>query len=237
MARELERLSRTLERKRSIVEQVRHFLRDAIVSGKLRSGDRVVETRIARQLGVGQPTVRESLEGLREEGLIIRHPNRGCTVVELSPTQVSQIFRVRLEWEAMAVQLAMENWTAEKSQRLATALKALEAAARAGDARKYYEADLRFHQVLWQFADNPYLERALSQVTVPLFAFTMIQVVTRHSLDLIANYREHERVAVVIAAGDRKHALRIVREVLSSFRESALPLTQARPTGVERKRK
>lgn len=226
VTRDLERLSRTLERKLSVVEQVRQFLRELIVSGKIKSGERVVETRIARQLGIGQPTVREALEALRDQGLVVRHPNRGCTVVELSAVEVRQIFRLRIEWEALAIELAMEDWTSAKSQQLTKALENLHTAARAGDAQMFYDADLKFHQTLWRLADNLFLERALDQITIPLFAFVMIQVVARQTIDLRAAYGDHARIVEIILEGDRKRAMRITREVLGAFEQAALEIAE-----------
>ncbi|HLJ15794.1 MAG TPA: GntR family transcriptional regulator [Bryobacteraceae bacterium] len=224
---ELTQFSRELGQKPSIAEQVKDFLRELIVSGKLHSGERIVETRIARQLGIGQPTVREALESLQDEGLVIRHPNRGCAVVELSDTEVLQIFRLRIEWETLAVELAMENWTDEKSKQLSRALKDLESAAEKRDAALFYRHDLEFHKVLWRVADNPFLAKALSQITVPLFAFVMLQVASHHEFDFRSNAGGHRRIAEAILSGDRKQAAQVTRKSLQDFQKAWLDLTAA----------
>jgi DNA-binding GntR family transcriptional regulator len=228
VAHELDRFSKALERKLSVVDQVRLFLRELILSGKLKAGERLVETRFARQLGIGQPTVREALARLQDEGLIVRQPNRGCTVVELSPQEVSQIFRLRIAWEALAVELAMENWTPEKARELSRALKKLQIAACAGDAQKYYRADLEFHQALWRLAANPFLEKALTQITVPLFAFVMIQLSLRKTLDFPPNAAEHARIVEAILAGNRRRAVQVTQEVIRGFQAHSLEVVQQR---------
>src|SRR5205807_4508247 len=114
LTHEFNQFSRELFQKPSLSGQVKEFLRELIISGKLRSGERIVETRIAQQLGIGHPTVREALESLQDEGLFVRLPNRGCTVVELTQKDIRQIFRLRMEWEALAVDLALETWSGEK---------------------------------------------------------------------------------------------------------------------------
>src|SRR5438046_7465634 len=153
LTQELKRLSEELLKKPSVTGQVKDFLRELILSGKLASGQRIIETRIAQQLGIGQPTVREALESQQDEGLVIRHPNRGCTVVELSAKEIHQIFRLRIELETLAVDMAMESWTPEKSEQLSRALELLESAAVMRGAEKYYRADLEFHRTIWQSAD------------------------------------------------------------------------------------
>ena len=224
LSHEFSRLSQTLVQKPSISGQVKEFLRELIISGKLRSGERIVETRIAQQLGIGQPTVREALESLQDEGLVIRNPNRGCTVVELTEKEVRQIFRLRLEWEALAVDLALESWTPEKSQQLGHAVAQLEAAAAERDAEKYYRNDLEFHRTIWRAADNPFLLKALSQITIPLFAFVMIKVATKPEFDLVANAAGHRKMADAILAGDRAVAVRHTREALAGFQKAGADL-------------
>jgi DNA-binding GntR family transcriptional regulator len=220
LTHEFKRLSQELTQKPSIAAQVKDFLRELIVSGKLGSGERIVETRIAQQLGIGQPTVREALESLQDEGLVIRNPNRGCTVVALSAKEIRQIFRLRLEWESLAVGLAMESWTQEKSEQLTRALEQLEGVAAVRDVERYYRNDLEFHRTIWQFADNPFLLRALSQITIPLFAFVMIKVARDPNLDLLANAAGHRRVTEAILSGDSNVAVEVTREALGSFQNA-----------------
>ena len=64
--------------------QVADFLRDSILSGKLKPGDRVVERTLAKSLGVGQTTVREALQVLEHEGLIYKKANTASFVTQFS---------------------------------------------------------------------------------------------------------------------------------------------------------
>jgi DNA-binding GntR family transcriptional regulator len=224
LTHEFNQFSRELFQKPSVTGQVKDFLRELIMSGKIRSGERIVETRIAHQLGIGQPTVREALESLQDEGLVVRHPNRGCTVVELTEKEIRQIFRLRIELEALAVDLAMESWSGEKSVELLRPLEELEAAARSRDAGQYYRVDLEFHRTIWRFADNPFLMKSLSQITIPLFAFVMVKVAAHEEFDLIANGCGHRRIIEAIRSGDRTLAMQVTRESLSGFQDAGFDL-------------
>jgi DNA-binding GntR family transcriptional regulator len=224
LTHEFKRFSEELFQKPTITGQVKGFLRELIISGKLQSGERIIETRIAQQLSIGQPTVREALESLQDEGLVIRHPNRGCTVVELSAKEIRQIFRLRIEWEALAVDLAMDNWTAEKAEQLGRALAQLESAAAVRDAEKYYRNDLEFHRTIWRSAENPFLLKALAQITIPLFAFVMIKVARDPNFDLIRNAAGHRRMAEAILSGDRALAVQLTRQALGSFQHAGSEL-------------
>jgi DNA-binding GntR family transcriptional regulator len=82
--------------------RVAEHLRQAIHTGKLKPGERIVELRVARQLATGQSTVREALKELEYLGLVVKFPNRGSFVVKLSEEEVRQIYEVRSALESLA---------------------------------------------------------------------------------------------------------------------------------------
>src|SRR5271157_3196545 len=105
----LEALSQNLERRPPIADRIAETIRGLIVSGDLKPGDRIVESRMARQIGVGQPTVREALVALEHQGLVVRKANQGCVVTSFTPAEIAQILRIREELETLAVELAVES--------------------------------------------------------------------------------------------------------------------------------
>lgn len=210
-------LSARIERKPTVPEQVAEALRESILTGDLSPGDPVVESAIARQLRVGQPTVREALKTLEGEGLLIRLPNRGCYVQKLTEKDVEHIFRLRLVWEPLAVELALETWVPAHAEPLRNALTALEQAAQSGDLRGYFRADFEFHRTIWQLSGNPYLERALLQITLPAFAFAVILLHKNKTFSLRANAKEHADIAEAILGGNKTHAMETMRSSLRHF--------------------
>lgn len=232
MAHELElpdeviELSQALGQRTSIPDQVAHTLRKLILSGKLSPGQRVIETKIAKQLGIGQPTVREGLKTLAGEGLVIHQPNRGYCVTALNAKQVDQIFRLRVEWETLAVEMALENRESWTSRELEKVLRNLKNAAQEGNVEEYYRHDLQFHLELWQLAGNPYLVRALSQITVPFFAYCMVRRLTHLDMDLQANACEHEEIVRALLTEDKEHAKQVTRRAMESFHTLTRHLTK-----------
>jgi DNA-binding GntR family transcriptional regulator len=219
-------LSRSLTPRVGLPEQVADALRDMIISEKLKPGERVVESRIARTIGIGQPTVREALKTLEMEGLVVRHPNKGCTVTTLTRKEFENVFRVRIELEALAVELAMELWSAEKTKALAEVMNRFQAAGNASDVAEYSRCDRRFHQSIWRFAENSYLERALVQIVTPVFAFEVVRALQMGIHDLTNGYKSHEQVANAILSGDREYAKHLMRVELrrgQSFANQFLP--------------
>lgn len=202
---------------KSVPVQVADALRKLILSGQLRPGDRVIEWKIARQLNIGQPTAREALLLLENEGLLQRNPNRGCTVTSLDREQIDQIYRVRIELESLAAELAVENAANWQPAVLKAALKRLADAARKNDIEAWHQADLEFHQTLWRLANNPFLEKALAQISVPFFAFAELVFLETHPQDLAQQAKQHEVFVAAILSGDKKQARETTRKVLTDF--------------------
>jgi DNA-binding GntR family transcriptional regulator len=221
----LNEISQRISRKVNTAQVVAEGLRKAIVRGELKPQERILESKLAADLGLGQPTVREALVALEHEGLITRYPNRGCRVVALSKADIDQIFRIRVELEPLAARLAMENGVPRKPDKLVRALEGLKAAANERNAEKYYHSDLQFHMALWSLATNPYLERVLARLVVPLFAFTMLQVAKSGSFDFEGAKKQHERIAhAVIRGTDAEEATGTVRAVLEEFWQQGLEI-------------
>src|ERR1019366_8884225 len=146
----LEALSQNLERRPPIAERIAETIRGLIVSGDLKPGDRTVESRMARQIGVGQPTVREALVALEHQGLVVRKANQGCIVTVLTRAEISQLLRVRDQLEGMAISLAMETASDREIQNLVDTARLMKEAAKARDLPRFFDLDVQFHQTLWQ---------------------------------------------------------------------------------------
>src|SRR5258708_11433829 len=210
---ELSWLSEPIGKQPSMVEQAAQLIRELIVNGTLASGERIVESKIARGWKVGQPTVREALKTLEGEGLVTYSPNRGCSVTELSRSQIEQITRLRANLEMLAIEMAVENRANWDPNILRSAIAEMKDAASKGDVNRYYESDLRFHQKLWDLADNPYVSKALSQVVFPLFTFVIRKHYQENAVDLTANALEHEQIAEAVLTSKPKQVRRDVESI------------------------
>src|SRR5215471_17334619 len=84
-------------------------MRDAIVSGAIKSGEQIVEGKLAQELGVGQGLIREALIELEHQGFVQRTPFSGTQVTELTLQDAQQIFDLRIELEPLAFFLAGPN--------------------------------------------------------------------------------------------------------------------------------
>jgi DNA-binding GntR family transcriptional regulator len=180
--------------------QIALALREAILSGKLRPGDKVVERRVALQLGVSQAAVREALSELEHEGLIAKRPNIGSFVIELSCERIRESLRVRLQLEPYAMLLASQRLVPRTIHELQALVDRFDDATKAGDAHRLALSDFAFHERIWELAGNDVLLRVLTQVCKPIFAFVSIVLSSSHAP--LRTDDIHQRILDAMVEGD-----------------------------------
>jgi DNA-binding GntR family transcriptional regulator len=144
-------------------EQVKDVLLRRILDGTYVPGGRLVETRIADELGTSQAPVREALRDLEQLGLVVHEPFRGCSVRELSIDALLEAFPVRASLEGLAARLAAERITEPQLEHLAELIETMRRG-EAGDHREVSVADAAFHETIVEAADNATLDRLWRQL-------------------------------------------------------------------------
>jgi GntR family transcriptional regulator, gluconate operon transcriptional repressor len=127
-------------------------IRRLIATGQLTGGERLVEARIAEQLGISRGSVRDALWLLRGQGLVRDEPRRGSFVAELTAQDVRDIYDLRIAVELAAVRVLVTQPAAESFERLEQAIEAMAAEGR--DAAAAAEADLGFHSAICAASGN-----------------------------------------------------------------------------------
>jgi len=158
----------------TLKHNIAEIISDAIFSGKIKPGERLNESQLARDLHVSRAPIREALQQLEEQGLIVNHPRRGMFVVNLEDEDQQKINSVRLVLEAEAMRLARANFTPAAHAKLNQILDRMERS-EAGHPSLRVKLDFEFHRVIWGLTGNEYIERTLAGLIVPLFAYSVIR--------------------------------------------------------------
>jgi DNA-binding GntR family transcriptional regulator len=204
-------------------DQVVKAMKDAFLSGTIQPGASIVESKIAQQLGVGVPLIREALIELEHEGFVQKRPYKGTTVIKLSPDDVRRIFALRVEWEALAIEWAKPHVTEADLEYLRQEIRKMEQAAKVVDLAQFYEGDLAFHRKLWNLSDNPYLEDALERVVVPLFAFFLMKT-SRQRKSYVESASMHAQILEALPVKDAGELREMVKASLSYWKDDMLQL-------------
>jgi len=172
------------------------MLRADILAGKYKPGDRLNESQIARELNISRIPVREALSQLQEQGLVVNRERRGMFVMDLGAEEVLQISSLRIILETEAIKLARSRMTPEIRAQLESLMEQMEAWN--GTLLDAAALDLEFHRTIWRATGNPYLERALNTLMVPLFAHRTLEHVSQE----IRRWRlSHHRALLDVLAG------------------------------------
>ncbi len=142
-----------------LAEQVKDRLLQDILSDKYPPEARIVETRVARELGVSQAPVREALRGLEALGIVEIMPFRGARVRMPSTAELLEAYIVRSELEALGARLGVPGMTGADLDELEALGAGMQNAARAGDRHAVAVVDAAFHARILALAGNGTLER------------------------------------------------------------------------------
>lgn len=184
----------------SLAQTIGDTVAEAIATGHLLPGERIVETALAERLGVSRVPTREALKVLAAQGILVGEPHRGYRVAEFGAQTIAKVLEVRLMLETFLLRDAIAAWRAGQGSpaELDTALRGMEAAALAGDARASLRADLEFHRAIRRAAGNEVagaLWDAIARHVVIIFSLESYR-----DGDLGAVTRQHAALRDVILA-------------------------------------
>src|SRR4026208_1986740 len=190
----------------SLRDRIAEKVRDAILSGSLQEGQRLVERKLATELGASLTAVREALIELEMEGFITKHRNAATYDTKLSLEDAEKIFALREVLERFAFEQAAQLSDAAGMEHLENLYRQMTAAARAEDYKLFLQRDYAWHEAVWQMSGNEYLQLALKRLLVPLYAFSAIRIARHGTFDLIRDAESHLPILEALKAPDPERA-------------------------------
>lgn len=146
-------------------------LREAILKGDLKPGERLMELQLAAKLGVSRTPIREAIRMLQQEGLAITIPRRGAEVARMTEKDMEDVLQIRESLEILAVQLACEKITEEQLVELEEKVKGFEGAVKTGHVKQIAHSDIEFHDMIYVAADNPKLVTMLNNLREQIYRY------------------------------------------------------------------
>jgi DNA-binding GntR family transcriptional regulator len=204
--------------------QVKDRMLQWILEGELRPGARIIETRVARQLGTSQAPVREALRDLATLGLVEMHPFRGARVREPAAQELIEAMELRGELEAIAARHAVEHVDEPALGRMRELLEQMRASAARGDAHAQALQNSEFHRCVISASRNQTLQRlwsmlepfATTYLTATVPGADLHWLAERHVVILEAlEARDPERAAEAMRTHAREAEAQVLRAVES----------------------
>ena len=200
---------RTLQPRHSLSEQVATSIREAILEGSLRPGERLIELNLAETLGVSRGPIREAIRLLVAQGLLCHESHRGVVVPELTERRVRDVYGLRAAIETRAIHLIGLSPSETAVGELTLVQQKLERAVSDGDRAGVANADLEFHETICQLSGNPRLHNLFQHYSVTIRMLFEFDERVYSSLQEIVT--EHYPVLNAVEAGQYENAARLLR--------------------------
>lgn len=198
-----------------LAEQVKDRLLQDILSGVYPPDSRIVETRVARELGTSQAPVREALRGLEALGVVEITPFRGARVRRPTKKELLEAYEVRAELESLGARLAVPRMTESALDELIALGDEMQAAARSGDRHAVAVADAAFHAGILAIAGNATLEEVWRSLEP--FSRTYITLIAPGA-DAVWTASLHTPILVALRGRDPEEVVRALRHHFSEAR-------------------
>ncbi len=148
-----------------------HTLREAILRGDLKPGERLMELQLASKLGVSRTPIREAIRMLQQEGLAVTVPRKGAEVAKMTEKDMEDVLLIREALEILAVQLACDNITKEQILLLEEKVSEFEQVIKTGDIKLIAQTDIDFHDIIYNAAGNPRLMSMLNNLREQIYRY------------------------------------------------------------------
>lgn len=188
----------------SLSEQVYAALKNLILSGALKGGERIPEEQLAQQFGVSRTPIREALKRLAEYGLVAIKPRSYVVVVEISREEALDIGRVRLALETLAVDQLAEKADQRVFAELERMAGECQYAVSIGERARAFELDSLFHQKMMEFTGNPTLADTYARLDARIQLLRLRQSLS--TTGLLPYMLHHLQLIHLLRTGDVGHA-------------------------------
>lgn len=183
-------------------------LRQAILKGELKPGERLMEIQLANKLGVSRTPIREAIRKLELEGLVLMIPRKGAEVAEITEKSLRDVLEVRKALEELAVQLACDKITKDEIQELKNAAYGFKESIKSKDVTRVAEADVNFHDVIYMATGNQKLIQLLNNLREQMYRYRVEYLKSDEVYPKLM--AEHEEIIEYIEKRNKEAATNIV---------------------------
>lgn len=205
---------------RAVIYRLVEGLTLSISEGTLLPGQRLVEADLQLEYGVGRSSVREALQILQANGLVVILPNKGANVRTLNANEINELFAIREQLEGLAAGLAAENLQQLKRDQktaLQQLMKRMKSQSRQNDAQAYNLLNQEFHQMLLKISGNVQLQLIVAQLNMPILVHQFRGFMLPDNQ--LASHADHLEIARAVLAGDAALAQNLMQKHVRSARK------------------
>ena len=204
----------------SAKQRVYETVKDWIIEGQFKPGEKVSDIEIADYFKVSRTPVREAMRKLELEGLVVMIPRRGAQVANITEKDLNDVLEVRIALENLSIENACMRMTEEQLEELWNAAKNFEATMAEGNLVKLAEADVAFHEVIYKSSDNRRLNQVLNNLREQIYRYRVEYLKDEETRNLLV--KEHKEIYEAIKNRDVKSAKEISYQHIENQREAII---------------
>lgn len=183
-------------------------LRQAILRGELKPGERLLEVQLAEKLGVSRTPIREAIRKLELEGLVLMIPRKGAEVAQITEKNLRDVLEVRKALEELAVSLACDRMLPEDVKNLKRAAKNFKASLDCRDVTKIAAADVGFHDIIYHATGNERLIQLLLKLREQMYRYRVEYLKRKEAHPVLLE--EHDRIVEMIEKCNHEEARKVI---------------------------
>lgn len=192
-------------------------LRQAILRGELKPGERLMEIHLAQKLGVSRTPVREAIHKLELEGLVLMIPRKGAVVAEITLRDLEEVLEVRMALEELAVKSACRRISKEQLAELRELAEKFARVLSSEDVSACVEADVAFHDAIYAATCNNRLVQMLSNLREQMYRYRMEYLKDRRAHERLVI--EHEEILDALEKRDEAAVVKMMRHHVEQQKE------------------
>lgn len=193
-------LKKQIERHQTLREKILETIRDAILKGSMKPGERVSEPDLAERFGISRTPIREAFRQLESEGYLQVIPRKGAVVASLSERDVEEFYAIKIILEGFAARMAAEKLTEKDIERLESINNRLQQIAKDGDVKSFFRVHNEFHEVFIKAAGNEKLHEMINQLVMKFKRLRLaslsvpgrMEISMEDHRDMIQAFRDHD---------------------------------------------
>ena len=186
-----------------------HTLREAILKGELKPGERLMELQLASKLGVSRTPIREAIRMLEQEGLAVTIPRRGAEVARMTEKDMKDVLQIREVLDELAVRLACDNITKEEIKELEKQMLQFENSTKQGDIKKIAEADVAFHDTIYHAAGNAKLVTMLDNMREQNYRYRVEYLKDENAYPTLI--QEHRKILELLDKHEKEKVIEVMK--------------------------
>ena len=198
-----------IERHQTLREKILETIRDAILKGSLRPGERVSEPELAERFGISRTPICEAFRQLELEGYLEVIPRKGAVVASLSERDVVEFYGIKSILEGHAARIAAERMTERDLERLETINAKLQQIASDGDIKSFFRVHNEFHELFIKASGNEKLAELINQLVLKFNRLRLASLAQPGRMDI--SVQEHRKIIEAFRKHDGDRAENLVR--------------------------